>query len=149
MPTAQPWNPRKRRRNPSRWLTIAAGAGAAALILSYAGAAQASPAAGAAPKTLSADAASATPPACPDGSGQTPLYRDTHYSFAERAADLVSCMTLAEKVAQLMTNSAPAIPRLGVQQYTYWSEGQHGINTMFADTNNGGATGGVHATSFP
>jgi beta-glucosidase-like glycosyl hydrolase len=117
--------------------------------LSYAGAAQASPAAGAAPKTLSADAASATPPACPDGSGQTPLYRDTHYSFAERAADLVSCMTLAEKVAQLMTNSAPAIPRLGVQQYTYWSEGQHGINTMFADTNNGGATGGVHATSFP
>jgi beta-glucosidase len=91
----------------------------------------------------------AVPPACPDGSGQAPLYRDMHYSFAERAADLVSCMTLAEKVAQLMSNSAPAIPRLGVQQYTYWSEGQHGINTMFADTNNGGATGGVHATSFP
>ncbi|HEX6521123.1 MAG TPA: hypothetical protein VF070_14120, partial [Streptosporangiaceae bacterium] len=89
------------------------------------------------------------PPACPDGSGQTPLYRDTSYSFAERAADLVSCMTLAEKVAQLRTNSAPAIPRLGVQQYTYWSEGQHGINTMFADTNNGGVTGGVRATSFP
>src|SRR5450830_1266771 len=55
-----------------------------------------------------------------------PIYRDTHYSFAERAADLVSRMTLAEKVAQLHTNSAPAIPRLGLQQYTYWSEGQHG-----------------------
>jgi beta-glucosidase len=149
MPTAQPWNPRKRRRSHSRWLTMAAGAGAAALILSYAGAAQASPAAGAAPKILAAATASATPPACPDGSGQTPLYRDTSYSFAERAADLVSCMTLAEKVAQLRTNSAPAIPRLGVQQYTYWSEGQHGVNTMFADTNNGGVTGGVHATSFP
>jgi beta-glucosidase-like glycosyl hydrolase len=78
-----------------------------------------------------------------------PIYLNTHYSFAERAADLVSRMTLAEKVAQLHTNSAPAIPRLGVQQYTYWSEGQHGINTLGADTNNGGTGGGVHATSFP
>ena len=67
----------------------------------------------------------------------------------ERAADLVSRMSLDEKVLQLRTNSAPAIPRLGVQQYTYWSEGQHGINTLFADTNPGSVTGGVHATSFP
>ena len=78
-----------------------------------------------------------------------PIYRNTHYSFAERAADLVSRMTLAERVAQLHTNSAPAIPRLGVQQYTYWSEGQHGVNTLGADTNNGDAAGGIHATSFP
>ncbi|MBE1496005.1 beta-glucosidase-like glycosyl hydrolase [Amycolatopsis lexingtonensis] len=78
-----------------------------------------------------------------------PVYRDTHYSFAERAADLVSRMTLPEKVLQLHTNSAPAIPRLGVQQYTYWSEGQHGLNTLGANTNPGTATGGVHATSFP
>ena len=78
-----------------------------------------------------------------------PIYLDTHYSFAERAADLVSRMTLAEKVQQLHTNSAPAIPRLGVQQYTYWSEGQHGLNTLGADTNNGNTGGGVHATSFP
>jgi hypothetical protein len=79
----------------------------------------------------------------------TPIYLDTHYSFAERAADLVSRMTLAEKVAQLRTNSAPAIPRLGVQQYTYWSEGQHGVNALGANTDNGGAGGGPHATSFP
>jgi beta-glucosidase-like glycosyl hydrolase len=78
-----------------------------------------------------------------------PVYRDTHYSFAERAADLVSRMTLAEKVLQLHTNSAPAIPRLGVQQYTYWSEGQHGLNTLGANTNHGTVGGGVHATSFP
>jgi beta-glucosidase-like glycosyl hydrolase len=78
-----------------------------------------------------------------------PIYRNTHYSFAERAADLVSRMTLAEKVAQLHTNNAPAIPRLGVQQYTYWSEGQHGVNSLGADSNNGGASGGIHATSFP
>ncbi|MEC3992125.1 glycoside hydrolase family 3 C-terminal domain-containing protein [Actinacidiphila sp. DG2A-62] len=78
-----------------------------------------------------------------------PIYLDTGYSFQERAADLVSRMSLDEKVQQLRTNSAPAIPRLGVQQYTYWSEGQHGINTLFADTNPGSVTGGVHATSFP
>jgi beta-glucosidase len=94
-------------------------------------------------------AQAAPPHACPDGTGRTPLYRDTSYSFAERAADLVSCMTLAEKVAQLHTNNAPAITRLGVQQYTYWSEGQHGVNTLGADSNNGGVGGGVHATSFP
>jgi len=58
-------------------------------------------------------------------------------------------MSLDEKVPQLRTNSAPAVPRLGVQQYTYWSEGQHGINTLFANTNPGSVTGGVHATSFP
>ncbi|WP_225850388.1 glycoside hydrolase family 3 C-terminal domain-containing protein [Streptomyces sp. HPF1205] len=78
-----------------------------------------------------------------------PIYLDTTYSFQERAADLVSRMSLDEKVQQLHTNSAPAIPRLGVQQYTYWSEGQHGINTLFGDTNPGSVTGGVHATSFP
>ena len=79
----------------------------------------------------------------------TPIYLDTHYSFQERAADLVSRMTLQEKVQQLSTNSGPAIPRLGVQQYTYWSEGQHGVNQLGADNNNGGVQGGVHATSFP
>jgi beta-glucosidase-like glycosyl hydrolase len=80
-----------------------------------------------------------------------PVYLDTHYTFEERAADLVSRMTLPEKVLQLHTNNAPAIPRLGVQQYTYWSEGQHGINRLGADTAAGGqgAVDNVHATSFP
>ncbi|WP_203919451.1 glycoside hydrolase family 3 C-terminal domain-containing protein [Rugosimonospora africana] len=81
----------------------------------------------------------------------TPVYLDTHHSFAERAADLVSRMTLAEKVQQLHTNNAPAIARLGVQQYTYWSEGQHGLNRLGADAGEGGqgAVDDVHATSFP
>jgi beta-glucosidase len=78
-----------------------------------------------------------------------PLYRDTSLSFAERAAHLISCMTLAEKIAQLRTSSAPAIPGLGVQQYTYWNEGQHGINRLGASTHDGGVIGGVRATSFP
>lgn len=81
----------------------------------------------------------------------TPIYLNTKYSFAERAADLVSRMTLAEKAQQLQTNNAPAIPRLGVQQYTYWSEGQHGLNRLGADAAEGGqgAVDDVHATSFP
>ncbi len=79
----------------------------------------------------------------------TPIFRDTHYSFEERAADLVSRLTLTEKAQQLSTNSAPAIPRLGVQQYTYWSEGQHGVNTLGANTDPGSASGGIRATSFP
>ncbi|WP_410590292.1 glycoside hydrolase family 3 C-terminal domain-containing protein [Amycolatopsis sp. lyj-23] len=87
--------------------------------------------------------------AAPAPAADVPVYRDTHYSFAERAADLVARMTLPEKVLQLRTNSAPAIPRLGVQQYTYWSEGQHGLNTLGANTDHGTASGGVHATSFP
>jgi beta-glucosidase len=79
-----------------------------------------------------------------------PIYLNTRYSFAERAADLVSRMTLPEKVAQLSTSSAPAIPRLGVQQYTYQNEGQHGVNYLGADQDNGDNTaGGVQATSFP
>jgi beta-glucosidase len=80
-----------------------------------------------------------------------PIYKDTRYSFAERAADLVSRMTLSEKVAQLQTNNAPAIPRLGVQRYTYWSEGQHGLNRLGADVAEGGqgAVDDVQATSFP
>ncbi|HSN09515.1 MAG TPA: hypothetical protein VLS85_10765, partial [Hanamia sp.] len=85
-----------------------------------------------------------------------PIYLNTHYSFRERAADLVSRMTLAEEVQQLHTNFAPAIPRLGVHQYFYWSEGQHGVNAMFGNLHNGEpksdrrfAYGAPRATSFP
>jgi beta-glucosidase-like glycosyl hydrolase len=105
----------------------------------------------AAAATAGTAATATAPPACPvPGSAATPLYMDTRYSFAERAADLVSCMTLSEKVQQLHTNNAPAIPRLGVQQYTYWSEGQHGVNRLGADTAAGGQGElDAQATSFP
>lgn len=53
-------------------------------------------------------------------------YLDARLSDAERAADLVSRMTLAEKIAQLQ-DGAPAIARLGVPAYGWWSEGLHGL----------------------
>ncbi|MGH9469071.1 MAG: glycoside hydrolase family 3 C-terminal domain-containing protein [Terriglobia bacterium] len=40
--------------------------------------------------------------------------------------DLVSRMTLQEKVLQ-MQHTAPAIPRLGVPSYDWWSEALHGV----------------------
>ena len=55
-----------------------------------------------------------------------PVYQNPQRSFEERAADLVSRMTLEEKVAQ-MQNAAPAIPRLGVPQYEWWNEALHGV----------------------
>ncbi|WP_236585227.1 glycoside hydrolase family 3 protein [Dyella sp. EPa41] len=56
----------------------------------------------------------------------TLVYRDLSRSFEDRAADLVSRMTLEEKVAQ-MQNDAPAIPRLGVPAYEWWNEALHGV----------------------
>jgi beta-glucosidase len=53
-------------------------------------------------------------------------YRDAPLTPDARAADLVSRMTLEEKVQQLL-NDAPAIPRLGVREYNWWSEGLHGV----------------------
>lgn len=58
--------------------------------------------------------------------GDAPVYRDLNRSFEERAADLVSRMTLEEKVAQL-GNNTPAIPRLDVPAYEWWNEALHGV----------------------
>ncbi len=53
-------------------------------------------------------------------------YQDIALPAEQRAADLVSRMTLEEKVSQLI-NTSPAVPRLGVPAYDWWSEGLHGI----------------------
>ena len=55
-----------------------------------------------------------------------PAYRDLDRTFEERAADLVSRMTLEEKVSQLR-NDSPAIPRLDVPAYEWWNEALHGV----------------------
>jgi beta-glucosidase len=53
-------------------------------------------------------------------------YKDPDLPAEKRAADLVSRMTLEEKVLQ-MQNAAPAIERLGVPSYEWWNEGLHGV----------------------
>ncbi len=53
-------------------------------------------------------------------------YMDETLSFEERAKDLVSRMTLEEKVYQTL-HSAPAIERLDVKSYNYWNEALHGV----------------------
>ncbi len=47
-------------------------------------------------------------------------------TFKERAKELVSKMTFAEKIAQ-MKYDAPAIERLGVPAYNWWNECLHGV----------------------
>lgn len=51
-----------------------------------------------------------------------------------KASDLVSRMTLEEKVGQLV-NVAPAIPWLGVPAYNWWTESLHGAIGTVATTN--------------
>ncbi len=65
-----------------------------------------------------------------------PIYLDPSYSYKERAADLVSRMTLEEKQSQL-GNTMPPIPRLGVNHYDVWGEALHGIQGR---NNNSGMT---------
>ncbi|KZV30032.1 putative beta-D-xylosidase 7 [Dorcoceras hygrometricum] len=51
---------------------------------------------------------------------------DTSLPIGERVRDLVSRLTLEEKISQLV-NKAAAIPRLGIPYYQWWSEALHGV----------------------
>jgi beta-glucosidase len=53
-------------------------------------------------------------------------YLDPTLPKEQRAADLVSRMTLDEKVSETM-NSSEAIPRLDVPALDWWNEGLHGV----------------------
>ena len=64
------------------------------------------------------------------------IYTDADQPVDARIDDLIARMSLHEKVEQLM-QAAPAIPRLNVPEYHYWSEALHGV-----------ARAG-HATVFP
>jgi len=64
---------------------------------------------------------------------EPPIWRDPSQALRARENDLIRRMSLAEKVAQLQ-NGAPAIPRIGLPAYDYWSEALHGV------ANSGNAT---------
>jgi beta-glucosidase len=53
-------------------------------------------------------------------------YQDPNAPLDARVNDLISRMTLEEKVSQL-TNDSPAIERLGVSSYNWWNECLHGV----------------------
>ena len=53
-------------------------------------------------------------------------FEDSSLPIATRVDNLVSLMTLREKVSQ-MNASATAIPRLGIPNYEWWNEGLHGV----------------------
>lgn len=62
---------------------------------------------------------------------------DAKLPVEKRVSDVVSRLTLEEKVAQML-NATPAIPRLGIPAYDWWNEVLHGVaRTPF------------HVTSYP
>jgi beta-glucosidase len=58
--------------------------------------------------------------------GQKLPYRDPALSSEDRARDLIARLTLKEK-ALLMQDQSPAIPRLGIKKFNWWSEALHGL----------------------
>ncbi|HKJ41377.1 MAG TPA: glycoside hydrolase family 3 N-terminal domain-containing protein, partial [Sunxiuqinia sp.] len=52
-------------------------------------------------------------------------FQNPNLSSAERAKDLISRLTLEEKVT-LMCDQSDPIPRLGIKRFNWWSEALHG-----------------------
>jgi beta-glucosidase len=61
-----------------------------------------------------------------DKNNQRLPFQDCTLPIETRAQDLVSRLTLQEKIGQLVFD-APAIPRLAIPAYNYWSEALHGV----------------------
>ena len=53
-------------------------------------------------------------------------YQDSSLPAAQRADDLLTRLTLEEKVS-LMMDTSPAIERLGIPQFQWWNEALHGV----------------------
>ena len=54
-------------------------------------------------------------------------YTNPNDPLDDRVNDLVSRMTLSEKIQQTQVRTAPAISRLGIRSYHYWNEALRGI----------------------
>src|SRR4026208_345353 len=61
-----------------------------------------------------------------DAQTSSPPYKDPSLPIERRVDDLVSRMTLEEKVSQMM-NAAPRIARLDIPAYDWWNESLHGV----------------------
>ncbi len=53
-------------------------------------------------------------------------FKNPNLTTEQRVDDLVSRMSIDEKISQLM-DSSPAIERLGVPEYNWWNESLHGV----------------------
>lgn len=53
-------------------------------------------------------------------------WQNSNLTVDERVSDLLSRMTLDEKISQ-MTNASSAIDRLGIPEYDWWNECLHGV----------------------
>ena len=78
---------------------------------------------------------------CSYAQEEIPDYKNTNLTFEERAKDLVSHLTLEEKIAQ-MCSWAPEVKRLGLPAFSYQGEALHGL----AEAGHGKL---MQATSFP
>ncbi|HUA65337.1 MAG TPA: glycoside hydrolase family 3 C-terminal domain-containing protein [Alphaproteobacteria bacterium] len=61
------------------------------------------------------------------------IWKDPSQPMDNRIRDLISRMSLAEKVDQIR-NTTPAIKRLGIPAYDFWSEALHGVGFAGAAT---------------
>ena len=57
---------------------------------------------------------------------EKPIYKDPTQSTDARVKDLVSRLTLEEKVS-LLGYQSKAVPRLGIPAYNWWNEALHGV----------------------
>lgn len=59
-------------------------------------------------------------------SAQSEIYKNSNLPFEERVDDLISRLTLEEKV-MLMQDASKPIERLGIKEYNWWNEALHGV----------------------
>jgi beta-glucosidase len=65
-------------------------------------------------------------PARPEPGEGIPPYLNPELPLETRVDDLISRMTLEEKVSQMLYNAA-AVERLGIPEYNWWNEALHGV----------------------
>ncbi len=98
--------------------------------------------------TLASVAPSAATTSIPRKAKSVPIYLNPAYPPAERAADLVSRMTTAEKAEEMDSSEAPAIPSLGVAAWGWWNEANHGVSYLTL-TPSGNAKQLYNTTTYP
>ncbi|GHF53766.1 beta-glucosidase [Amycolatopsis bartoniae] len=98
-------------------------------------------------RLLQATAAAIPVAAVAPRTGTSSPFRDPDLPLAPRLADLLSRLTLDEKIS-LLHQYQPAIPRLGIGRFKTGTEALHGV-AWTTDIDNGGAVVTAKGTTFP